>query len=198
MLAQEEHHLCTSKDAQIAGDAETVRVFTQQLIAPRVEGLDWRGGVPVRHETVDASLHLLRGAVGEGQREDLLRERALLGDQPGDTPCNHLRLPCASASNYQKWTFAVGDRRILLVVQIVEEMRKAVTEGAWRADRNSRPDWDLVDARWLFVLRCSATRRAWRHRVRRVPPGWAIAASIAARSSSPSVVSLVPFITRFT
>ena len=100
MLTQEQHHLCAPKDAQIAGDAEAVRVFTQQLIAPRVEGLDRRGGVPIRHEAVDASLHLLRGAIGECQREDLLRERALFGDQPGNTPCNHLCLPRASAGDH--------------------------------------------------------------------------------------------------
>ena len=134
MLTQEQHHLCAPKDTQIAGDAEAVRVFTQQLIAPRVEGLDRRGGVPIRHEAVDASLHLLRGAVGECQCKDLLGECALFGDQPGNTPGNHLCLPRAGASNYQEWTFAVGDRRVLLVVQIVEEMRKAVTEGAWCAD----------------------------------------------------------------
>ena len=134
MLTQEQHHLCAPKNTQIARDAEPVRVFTQQLIAPRVEGLDRRGGVPIRHEAINASLHLLRGAVGECQRKDLLRECALLGDQPSNTPGNHLCLPRASASNYQKWTFAVGDRRVLLVVQIVEEMRKAITEGARRAD----------------------------------------------------------------
>ena len=134
MLTQEQHHLCAPKDAKITRDAEAVRVFTKQLITPRVEGLDRRGGVPIRHETVDASLHLLRGAVGECQRKDLLRECALFGDQPGNTPCNHLCLPRASASNYQKRTFAVGDRRVLLVIEIVEEMCKAVTEGAWRAD----------------------------------------------------------------
>lgn len=134
MLTQEEHHLCAPKNTQIAGDAKAVRVFTQQLIAPRVEGLDRRGGVPIRHEAVDASLHLLRGAVGECQRKDLLRECALFGNQPGNTPGNHLCLPRASASNYQKRTFAVGDRRVLFVIQIVEKMCKAVTEGAWCAD----------------------------------------------------------------
>ena len=116
MLAQEEHNLCAPKDAQIARDAEAVRVFAQQLIAPSVEGLDRCGGVPVWHEAVDASLHLLRSTVGECQRKDLLRECALFGNQPGNTPCDHLRLPRTSAGDHEKWALAVGDRRILLVV----------------------------------------------------------------------------------
>ena len=77
-----------------------MRIFTQQLVAPGVEGLDRRGGVPIRHKAVDASLHLLRGAVGECQRKDLLRECVLFCNKPRDASCDHLRLPRASAGDH--------------------------------------------------------------------------------------------------
>jgi len=99
-----------------------------------MKGFDRRGGVPIGYKAINTPLHLLRGTVGECQRKDLLGECALFCYQPSDTPCDHLRLPCASASNHKEWALTVRDRRILLIIQIAEKTRNAIMEGAWCAD----------------------------------------------------------------
>src|SRR5207249_8854518 len=68
-----------------SSDLDLERVLAQDPIAEGVERRDLDVGVAVRHERVDALLHLGGGLVGEGEREDLVRPGPARGDEPGDT-----------------------------------------------------------------------------------------------------------------
>ena len=73
VLAKEDHHLRPGEHAQVRRQPQLERVLADQPVAERMERRDRRVGVAVRHELVDADLHLVGGLVGEGQREDLGR-----------------------------------------------------------------------------------------------------------------------------
>ena len=60
-------------------------------------------------ERADAGLHLLRGLVGEGDRQDLERRHVLLFDQVGDAVGEHARLARAGTGDDQKRPFGVDD-----------------------------------------------------------------------------------------
>jgi hypothetical protein len=111
-----------------------MRILAEQLIAPGVECFNRRGGVPVRHEAIDASLHLLRRTIRKGKRKDLFWECALFRDEPGNATRDHLRLACARTSNDKERPFAVCYGRILLIVQVAEKVRNAIAKGTWCTD----------------------------------------------------------------
>jgi hypothetical protein len=91
-------------------------IRTEQLIAKGVEGFDWGCGVAVGNEAIDAPLHLLRSTLRKGERQDLFWIGALFGDEPCDTTCDDLGLPCARTGDDEEWPFSVCDGGVLLVV----------------------------------------------------------------------------------
>ena len=60
------------EDAEIGLEPHLERVLAENPVAERVKRRDLDVGVAVLHERVDALLHLGRGLVCEGEREDLL------------------------------------------------------------------------------------------------------------------------------
>jgi hypothetical protein len=91
-------------------------IRTKQLIAPGVEGFDRRRGVAIRDQAVNAPLHLFSGTLSKGERQDLLRLRTLLGDQPSHAASDYLGLSCALTGNNEKWTLTVRYSGVLLIV----------------------------------------------------------------------------------
>ena len=91
-------------------------IGAEQLIAKGVECLDWRCGVAVGNEAVDAPLHLLRCALRKGKRQDLFWLSTLLGDEPGHAAGDDLGLSCACTRDDEKWPLAMCDGGVLLVV----------------------------------------------------------------------------------
>jgi hypothetical protein len=118
MLAKQEHHLCTAENSELAVDPEAVSILTKKFIAPGMKGLDWRCCISVWNHSIHAPLHLFCSTIGECESQDLFRRGALLSDQPCNSSSDDLRLPGPSPSNNKKWTFAMRDRFVLLIIQI--------------------------------------------------------------------------------
>ena len=144
-VAEEDHLLGAVEDAEIGLEPDLERVLAQEPVAERVERRDLDVGVAILHQRIDALLHLGRGLVGEGEREDLFGARLLLGDEPGDPPGDDRRLAGAGAGDDQQGAGVVRDGPSLLVVQAVEDpltrhAASTITAGERRAARTSPPD----------------------------------------------------------
>ena len=122
VFAEQQHYFCASKYAQFARESESVGIRTKQLVAPRMKGLDRRRGVTVGHQPIDTPLHLLGRALRKGQRQDLFRLGALLGDKPGDPTGDDLRLTGSRTGNHQKRPISVCNGGVLFVVEIIDQM----------------------------------------------------------------------------
>jgi hypothetical protein len=116
MLAKEQNHFRAPQHTQLAREAEPMCIGAEQLITKGVEGFDWGRGVSVRNEAVDAPLHLLRGALRKGERQDLFWLGTLFGDQPGNAASDDLGLPSTRTGDDEEWPLAVRDSGVLLVV----------------------------------------------------------------------------------
>jgi hypothetical protein len=123
VLAQEDDLLRPREHGRPIRQPRLERVLAQEPVAKGVEGADLSVVVPVRDEPVDALHHLERGAVGEGQGQDLRRERPLLGDEPRDPPGDDRRLAGPRPRHDQERTFAVRHRLALARRQVGEEGR---------------------------------------------------------------------------
>jgi hypothetical protein len=119
-LAQEHEDLGGGFDAQLRGQAEFDRMVAHEAIAERVEGRDRRTDEAVRHQLVDARLHLGGGLVGEREREDLLRAGLLARNEPSDALRDDLRLPGARARDDHERALAMRRRLPLLRMQLVQ------------------------------------------------------------------------------
>ena len=97
MVAQQDDGLRAADDPRVHGPSDGVTVLAQQPVAEGVEGVDGRVRLAVGHEEVHARLHLVRGALREGQGQDLRRARPAAGDEPGDASRDDLRLAGARA-----------------------------------------------------------------------------------------------------
>src|SRR5207249_2502073 len=104
-----------------SSDLDLERVLAQDPIAEGVERRDLDVGVAVRHERVDALLHLGGGLVGEGEREDLVRPGPARGDEPGDTSRDDGGLAGSGAGDDQQWPGVVGDGPPLRLVEPLED-----------------------------------------------------------------------------
>ena len=85
-----------------------------------MEGVDRRVGLAVGHEHVDASLHLLRRVVGEGQRQDLARHGTLGRDQPGGASSHDLRLARAGSGEHERRSRPVSHGTPLFAIQAAQ------------------------------------------------------------------------------
>ena len=141
-LAHEDDLFGLGQHPEVRGQPQMQRVLPQHPVAKGVEGADPGLRVAVGHEAVDALLHLGRGAVGEGQRQNLLRPGAAGGDQMGDPPGNHGRFPRPRPRHDQQRALAVRHRRELLPGQPLEDRvhragrRLARRGGGWLHGRD--------------------------------------------------------------
>lgn len=91
-------------DRERRGEAELLRLAAQDADARAVEGHDPHGVGAGADELLDALLHLARGLVGEGDREDLPGVRPALGQQVGDAVGENAGLAGATSA-----TMSSGD-----------------------------------------------------------------------------------------
>ena len=101
--------------------AEPARVGTQDPGAGGVEGHHPHRPRDAADQARDPLAHLVRGLVGEGDREDLRGPGAVCPEQPGDPVGQHPGLPGSGAGEHQQRPLAVGDRRALGGVQPLEQ-----------------------------------------------------------------------------
>jgi hypothetical protein len=130
---QEEHLLGAVQHAEGRRQPELESVLAEQPVPERVERRDADVGVAVRHEDVDALLHLERGLVREGEREDLLGSRPAGGDQIGDAAREDGGLAGAGPRDDQEWPLIVGDRLHLGRIQPVEDAGRQLVRRSRRA-----------------------------------------------------------------
>ena len=123
VLAQQDDLLGAAEHGRPVGEPRLERVLAQQPVAEGVERADPRVVVPVRHEAIDALDHLRRGAVGEGERQDLRGLRQLLGDEPGDAAGDDGRLARAGTGHDEERPGVVRDRLALAGGEVGEERR---------------------------------------------------------------------------
>ena len=64
---------------------------------------------PLANEMDDPLFHLLRGLVGEGNRQNLPRRHAPLGNEIGNSMRKHASLPRSGAGEDQQRTFRMLD-----------------------------------------------------------------------------------------
>ena len=108
-------------DREAARVAEPLGVGAQDARAGRVEGHHPHRPGAVAHERLDALAHLLRGLVGEGDREDLARPRLAGPDQVRDPVGEHAGLARARAGEDQQRPLAVQHGLALGLVQPLEQ-----------------------------------------------------------------------------
>ena len=102
-------------DAERRAAPEELRVWAQQPGAQRVERGDGdAGGAVVADERDEPHAHLVGGADGERQREDLLRSRAPAVEQGRDRRGQRPRLARARPAEDEQRAGAMGDGGELL------------------------------------------------------------------------------------
>ena len=108
-------------DREAARVPELVAVRAEHAGAGGVEGHDPHRLDPRSDQLRDPLAHLLRGLVGEGDREDLARRGPIRVDQVGDPMREHARLAAARAGEHEKRPVFVQHGLPLRVVQAFEE-----------------------------------------------------------------------------
>ena len=106
-------------------------VLPQEPVSEGVEGMDGGVRLAVRHQEVHAGLHLVRGALREGQRQDLATGGPPAGDEPGDATGDDLRLAGPGTGDDQQRPLTVGDGLALSAIE-------AGQQGADALDRDRR------------------------------------------------------------
>ena len=109
--------------------AEALGLDPQQAGAGGVEGHHPHPLLDPADQLGDALAHLLRGLVGEGDREDLVRARLAGGEQVGDPVGQHPRLARPGAREHEQRPLAVGDGLALGRVQPLGEALDGVAAG---------------------------------------------------------------------
>ncbi|MGY3680304.1 hypothetical protein ACVWXU_003927 [Streptomyces sp. TE33382] len=108
-------------DRERRGEAELLRLAAQDPHARAVEGHDPHGVGARADELLDTLLHLARGLVGEGDREDLAGVHPALGEQMGDPVGQHPGLARAGPGDDEQRRTGVHHGGALLGVQPVEQ-----------------------------------------------------------------------------
>ena len=136
-------------DRELARVAEPVGVGAQHAGAGGVEGHDPHRAGGAADEQLDALAHLLRGLVGEGDGEDLVRARLAGAHQVGDPVGEDAGLAGAGAGEDQERPLAVHDGVALRGVQPGEQLVDAWVLGCfghyldprYRAGRSGPPEY---------------------------------------------------------
>ena len=97
-------------DREAGLEAELVDLLAEDPHAGRVEGAHPHDPSAPADQRLDALLHLGRGLVGEGDRQDRARVGLALGDQPGDPPGQHAGLARARAGHHEQRRIRRGRR----------------------------------------------------------------------------------------
>ena len=108
-------------DREAARIAELVGVAAQHSGAGRVEGHDPHGAYAAADERSDALAHLLRGLVGESDREDLARAGLARPDEMRDAVGQHASLAGPRSREDQERALPVQHGLALRRVQALEE-----------------------------------------------------------------------------
>ena len=103
-------------DDEVAGQADVRRLAAQQPRAQRVKGRDPHLPAVDAEQRLDARAHLLRGLVGEGDRQDAIRRADVAADEVGDAVRDDARLARARAREDQER--AVGLKNSFLLFGI--------------------------------------------------------------------------------
>ena len=123
-LLDEAERVLLGVDREAARIAELVGVGAQHAGAGRVEGHHPHGAGAVADERLDALAHLLRGLVGERDREDLAGTRPLRVHQVGDPVGQHARLARAGAGQDERVLARQRHGRLLFGIEIAQERRR--------------------------------------------------------------------------
>ncbi len=168
-------------DREAAGEPDALGVRPQDAHAGGVKGAHPHRPGAGADERGDPLLHLVRGLVGERDRQDLAGADPARGEQVGDPVRQHPRLAGARARDDEQRRARVDDRRPLLRVQAVEQ-RVGIEPGrggaaARYALRRWRPRLvavvGVVEARVRAEAGVRATgKRAHRKPIIRSTPGW--------------------------
>ncbi len=111
-------------DRERGREAELLRLAAQDADARAVEGHHPHRVGTRADELLDALLHLARGLVGEGDREDLPGVHIALAEEVGDAVGEHAGLAGAGAGHDEQRGVRVNDGRALVLVQPVQEGRR--------------------------------------------------------------------------
>ena len=110
-----------AEDGEVGAQADQLGVAAQDLGADGVEGAEPGHALAGRpDERADALLHLARGLVGEGHRQDVEGPGLAGGDEVGDAGGEHPRLAGAGAGEHEDGAFGRLDGPALLGVQPFE------------------------------------------------------------------------------
>jgi hypothetical protein len=138
-------------DREVRAVAEPGRLPAEDAPARGVEGEDPDPPRRVAEQALEPVAHLVRGAVREGDREDLVRLRADRADQVGDAMGEHARLARARSRDDEQRPLRGEDGLALGGIQVGEERLgrsdghvSDSSEGACGRDRRRR---DRSDSR---------------------------------------------------
>ena len=128
MLADEDRLLGLREHAELAGAAELEGKLADDLISEAVECGDDRIVEPHRRVEIDARLHRGRCLLGERDRKDLVRLRALRSDEVDDPGGEDVRLSGPGAGDDEQGPFAVLDGSPLLVGQRPQDVGRLLPQ----------------------------------------------------------------------
>ncbi|GAB4447641.1 MAG: hypothetical protein OHK0015_51870 [Chloroflexi bacterium OHK40] len=100
----------------------TGNLLTQEPGADRVERTGDKAASPATEQGPQALAHLLRGFVGEGEREDLAGLGTVVVDQVGDAQGEHTRFAAAGTGSYEHGANRRGNGGALLGVERTEQV----------------------------------------------------------------------------
>ena len=93
VLPDQDHLLGGREDPELAASPELQGELAEDLVAESVEGANDGVVQSDRRVDVDALLHLGRGPLGKGDRQDLVRLRGARGDEVDDPRGEDVGLP---------------------------------------------------------------------------------------------------------
>ena len=137
-LLQQPHLVVDIEHGEIGLELRHLGMEAQDAAADGMEGAEPRHAFDrLAEHLAEPQLHLARGLVGEGHRQDLVRARAALAQDVGDAGGQHARLAGAGAGQHQHRAVQRLHRLALLGIEPVEILRGLPPRG--RARRCRRP-----------------------------------------------------------
>ena len=133
LLLQQPDLIVDVEDGEVALQPDEFGMAAQDLHADRMEGAEPRHALDdLPDHRADAGLHLARGLVGEGDREDFGRPRLAETEDVGDARCQHARLAGSGARQHQHRAVERLDRLALFRIEAVQIRRRHIGARARR------------------------------------------------------------------